>query len=61
MNYDPYSNTQTRFERTDRSGRWSPLYEKPSIPSPDYMMWIGGLAFGGAFAILMTLMLFWGI
>ncbi len=27
MDRDPYSNTQTKFERTDRSGRYSQIHE----------------------------------
>jgi len=54
MHYDPYSNTQTRFERTDRSGRWSPIHE------PTAEAWwvavLGGVLAGIVFATL----LFWG-
>jgi len=31
------------------------------MSDPAYMMWMGGLAFSGGFAILLALMLFWGI
>jgi len=63
INYEPWaeSHAPKRFERTDKSGRWSPLYEKPSVPDPEYMLWIGGFAFGGGFAILVVLMLCWGL
>lgn len=70
IDYEPWgeSHAPKRFERTDKSGRWSPLYEKPSIPDqwhdksfPEYMMWMGGLAFGGGFAILLSLMFCWGL
>lgn len=54
MNYDPYSGRQIRFERTDPTGRWSPLYE---IPEPQCMAWAGGIAMGLVFALL----LFWGV
>ena len=63
IDYDPWgeSHEPKNFERTDPTGRWSPLYEKPSVTDPEYMLWIGGLAFGGAFAVLMALMLYWVI
>ena len=63
INYEPWgeSHEPKRFERTDKSGRWSPLYEKPSVTDPVYMLWIGRLEFGGAFSILMVLMLYWAI
>jgi len=70
INYDPWgeSHAPKRFERTDPTGRWSPLYEKPSVPDPwhdksfpVYMLWIGGMAFGSGFAILMVLMLYWAM
>ena len=34
---------------------------KCKMSDPAYMMWMGGLAFSGGFAILLALMLFWGI
>lgn len=41
MNYDPYDGKQINFERTDRSGRWSPLQEQDEIPDPIWMVAIG--------------------
>lgn len=53
MNYDPHSGAQMRFERTDRTGRWSPIAEDDAIPEPKWMAWIGGAAIG----LLLALML----
>ena len=50
MNYDPYNNTQTRFERTDPTGRWSPIHE------PTNEAWwvpiVGGLLMSCVLAIM---------
>ena len=41
MNYDPFNGSQTRFQRTDPTGRWSPLHES-KIADPWWMAVLGG-------------------
>jgi len=56
MNRDPYTGTQTRFERTDRSGRYSPIHE-PQVAEPWWYAVLGGAALGA----LLALGLYWGL
>ena len=53
MKYDPYSGKQIGFERTDRSGRWSPIHE------PTQEAWwvavLGGVFIGACLAITLYL------
>jgi len=56
MNYDPYNGQQQRFERTDLTGRHSPIYEK-KIVEPAWMAVLGGVFMGACLAV----MLYWGL
>lgn len=47
--YDPYSNHQIRFERTDRTGRYSPLHVERE---PGYMPYMIGAAFAFVLAVM---------
>lgn len=52
MNYDPHTGAQIRFERTDRSGRWSPIYETPSAPEPFWLAVLGVCVFAAIIATM---------
>lgn len=56
VRYEPWADSHAPkcFHRTDPTGRWSPIHE---IPEPQCMAWVGGIAMGLVFALL----LFWGV
>lgn len=55
IKYDPYADSHApkRFERTDQTGRWSPIEEEYSYEESDALAIIGGILAGaiGAFVI----------
>lgn len=57
---DPYDNTQTRFERTDRSGRWSPIVEQDDQHDPWWAHVIGGAALACLIAMGIAFSIGWG-
>jgi len=58
INYEPWaeSHAPQRFERTDPTGRWSPVQDEIT-DEPFWLAIVGGVAAGIFFAA----MLFWGI
>ena len=53
INYEPWgeSHAPQRFERTDKSGRWSPIQD--NVPDePRWFAIAGGIAAGCFFAVL---------
>jgi len=62
INYDPWgeSHAPKRFERTDPTGRWSPIHEGQNEPS--WVAVLGGIAAGVFFALMVYFylaMLYW--
>lgn len=59
MDYEPWdeSHAPRKFDRTDRTGRWSPLQERQTENDPAWMMLLGGVVFGVLFAALLWLAL----
>lgn len=51
MKHDPWNETQApqKFERTDKTGRWSPIME--DAPDPEWLQWVGGVAAGITLAL----------
>lgn len=44
IEHDPWADAHApqKFERTDRSGRWSPIHEEDEIPDPIWVALLGG-------------------
>lgn len=55
MNYDPYSGRQIRFERTDPTGRWSPIEPFMEARRIAWLPWAGGAVMGVVFAVMFFL------
>lgn len=57
MYHDPYSETQTRFHRTDQTGRYSPIYDRQDQREKAIRTYAAVFFWACVFAA----MLYWGI